>query len=128
MVIFGASGDLVKRKLIPALLNLFRYKILGKKFFIIGVARTPMETAAFREDMRQGLVGSGHLDPEAWSRFSEGIFVTHLDYGDTGGYASLKSRIEEKERSDGTEGNRIVYLATPPTVYAPVIEALGRPD
>ncbi|MEK6759500.1 MAG: glucose-6-phosphate dehydrogenase [Deltaproteobacteria bacterium] len=125
MVIFGASGDLVKRKLIPALLNLFRYNILGKRFFIIGVARTPMETAAFREAMRQGLADSGHLDSEAWPRFSEGIFYTHLDYGDTQAYSALKDLIEEKERSFGTEGNRIFYLATPPTVYAPVIEALG---
>ncbi|NOY53431.1 MAG: glucose-6-phosphate dehydrogenase [Deltaproteobacteria bacterium] len=128
LVIFGASGDLTRRKLIPALYYLYHNNFLPPAFFILGTARTLMTDDAFRETLMEGTrtAHSGVFDKEKWSAFSRHIFYHSLDYGDPDSYRALHERIEEKEREQATGRNRIFYLAVPPTLYETIAERLGE--
>ncbi|MBI4949638.1 MAG: glucose-6-phosphate dehydrogenase [Deltaproteobacteria bacterium] len=125
MVIFGASGDLTRRKLIPALFKLFFADIIGEGFFVLGVARTEMDHDGFRAAMEEALKASGELDSVAWERFAKRLFYIAADYNNEGVYATIARFLKEKEGSFGTRGNRIFYVATPPSVYETVAGLLG---
>lgn len=125
MVIFGASGDLTRRKLIPALFKLARTKIIGEDFFVLGVARTEMDSEGFRADMEEALKASGEFETAAWERFAKRLFYISADYGDEGAYEAIAGFLAEKERVFATKGNRIFYVATPPSVYETVTGLLG---
>jgi glucose-6-phosphate 1-dehydrogenase len=129
MVIFGASGDLTHRKLFPALYSLTRDRLLPARFAIIGFARKPLTDDAFREEMRQSCAQYARrrpLDPELWAAFARHVFYQEGAYDDPASFTRLKTQLEEIERTLGLPGNRVFYLSTPPSSFAPVIKSLGQ--
>jgi glucose-6-phosphate 1-dehydrogenase len=131
MVIFGASGDLTHRKLLPALYSLTRDRLLPPRFAIVGFARRPVSDDAFREEMRKAcdeFARRRPVDPELWSAFARNVFYQQGSYDDPASFAALKNKLEEVERALGLTGNRVFYLATPPSSFAPVIRSLGTAD
>lgn len=128
VVIFGASGDLTKRKLIPAIFDLSRQGMLPPNFTIVGVARTPMSDDSFREYLRGAMKEFGSLqDSEAalWETFARGLFYIAMDPGVFDGYGAFKERLLAIDTDRNTGGNFLFYLSTPPLLYAPVVKFLG---
>jgi glucose-6-phosphate 1-dehydrogenase len=129
LVIFGASGDLTHRKLIPALCNLAHEGQLPAAFAIVGFARRPKTNEAFRAELREGVEKFSRfspINPAVWDSFAQGIFYHQAEFGDGTGYDSLKQALQQIDRVRGTAGNRIFYLATAPTEFTPIIEHLGQ--
>jgi glucose-6-phosphate 1-dehydrogenase len=128
LVIFGASGDLTKRKLIPALYELDIQKLLSNKLAIIGVGRTNMDDDGFRSKMSQEL--SDHLkenvnpDP-SFSAFIQKLFYVSLETSDPSSYELLKNKIDAISEDLDIAQNIIFYLATPPSLYAIVPKGLA---
>lgn len=123
LVIFGASGDLTLRKLIPAVFDLFRQKLLPKGFLVLGAARTEMDSEQFRKAIRKENLSE--CDGECWREFAPLIHYRSIDYGDPESYRRNIARVlPPLEEAAGTGGNRIFYLATPPGVYGEVITSL----
>lgn len=125
MVIFGASGDLVRRKLMPSLYRLFRYKLLPGSFFVIGSSRTKYSDDEFRKEVYSALKSESGFDEKEWVYFAKKIFYSPVVYGDSASYAGLKKLLLEKDRAFATGGNRIFYLATPPSAYPEIVSSLG---
>lgn len=124
-VIFGASGDLARRKLVPALFRLSKSKMLSGNFFIIGVSRSGFDDASFRSMMEEALERLPCFDHAAWEVFSRRLFYRKLDdYGDTSSLTGIKDLLSDKEKEFGTGGNKIFYLATPPSAYERTIQGL----
>jgi glucose-6-phosphate 1-dehydrogenase len=126
MVIFGASGDLTKRKLLPALFHLEQVGLLPKEFAIVGVARRPLGDE-FAADMKAGIVEFGEVeagDPKL-DNFVKRISYYALNFDALGEYAGLKTELERIDKERGIEGHRLFYLATAPEYFAPIIENLG---
>ena len=126
MVIFGASGDLTKRKLLPALFHLEQVGLLPKEFAIVGVARRPLGDE-FAADMRAGIVEFGDVeaDDPKLDDFVKRISYYPLNFDALGDYAGLKAELERIDKERGIEGHRMFYLATAPEYFAPIIENLG---
>jgi glucose-6-phosphate 1-dehydrogenase len=127
-VIFGASGDLTSRKLIPAIENLALRRLLPVGFSVVGVARTEMTDDDFRERMRELVEKGGGGGPEVthvWDSFVGGFRYVAGDYGDHATFERLKQVLQELDRERGTAENRLYYLATPPTTFPTVIEGLA---
>jgi glucose-6-phosphate 1-dehydrogenase len=126
LVIFGASGDLTKRKLMPALFHLEQAGLLPGNFTIVGVARRPLG-GEFAADMRQGIVEFGDVkasDPKL-DNFVGRISYYALKFDDASGYAGLKAELDRIAKEKGIGANRLFYLATAPEYFAPIIENLG---
>ena len=124
-VIFGASGDLTSRKLLPALFSLYRRHLLPSGFFVLGCARTPMSDASFRARMRDALGKSAAESPQTQvSAFLERCFYHAGDYQDPRFYAGLTTRLAALDRQFLRERNHVFYLATPPGLYRAIIEQL----
>src|SRR5215469_8709503 len=126
MVIFGASGDLTKRKLLPALYHLEQSGLLPKQFAIVGVARRPLGDE-FRQDMKEGILefgGADAGDPKL-ERFMANISYFALSFDDRDGYGKLKDELDRIAKEKGIGGDRLFYLATAPEYFAPIIENLG---
>jgi len=123
IVVFGATGDLSHRKLIPALLRLSAEQCIHPRTAIIGMARREMSSQQFREDLRAS-AGSG-ADAGEWERFAERLEYVASVFEDPAGYQRLGSLLEKLERERGIPGNRLFYLATPPQEYEPILEQLG---
>jgi len=125
-VIFGASGDLTSRKLIPALYNLHRKRLLPRGFFLIGCARSTFTDETFRAGMAEAIRAQAEPSSEAsLAGFLERCFYQEGDYLDPQLYAGLAQRLNELDRRFLLEQNHVFYLATPPNLYRPVIEQLG---
>lgn len=127
MVIFGVTGDLTARKLMPALWDLAVGHPLPEGFSIVGVARRPWTNEEFREEMRAAVI-RGTRTPfteEAWKTFSEGLFYVQGDFATPQTYTDLRTRLESIDETRGTLGNRLFYLATSPNYFADIIENLG---
>jgi glucose-6-phosphate 1-dehydrogenase len=125
IVLFGASGDLVYRKLVPALYNLFVNGGLPETYCILGAARTPMSEDAFRDKMRLGVAQAG-FDLTNWSQFAGRLHYQQVVYDDHSSYRVLGVRLVELDRQHGTRGCRIFNLAIPPSLYGVVARELGR--
>lgn len=127
IVLFGASGDLTRRKIIPSLYRLFAVNLLPKSFFVIGTARTQVSDYDFRASMKEAAreAFSGDFSESSWQVFSEMLYYRRIEYGAPDTYTELKKRLQILDKKHGTGGNRIYYLATPPSVYETVIEQLG---
>jgi glucose-6-phosphate 1-dehydrogenase len=126
LVIFGASGDLTKRKLLPALFHLFQANLLPRQFAIVGVARRPLGDE-FAADMRAGIVqfgGAEATDPRL-DEFAKHIGYCALNFDDPASYGGLKAKLERIDAQQGTNGNRLFYLATAPEFFAGIVENLG---
>jgi len=128
LVVFGATGDLTTRKLMPSLFLLFSKGMLGERFFVLGTGRKAMDDARFREVMRDAVRNAPAIpfDDDLWSRLAGRIFYVVFDYDEADAYERvLRARLQELERIHETKANRIFYLAVPPAVVPGVIENLG---
>ncbi len=127
MVIFGAGGDLTKRKLIPALYNLARQKSLPDDFAIIGVSREQFSSDDFRQRTTQeiNMYATGEVDQPSWEAFAKGLYYTPGDFKDPELYKKLGELLEQAEKEQNTRGNCIFYLATSPTFFPIVVQQLG---
>ena len=135
IVIFGASGDLTQRKLIPALYTLFAEARLPEQFAVIGVARSEFAAtgaadsdAGFRAHLREGALAHarvGGADAENWERFAAHLHYCRGDYDDPATYAALTHQLAEQDTACGTCGSHLFYLAMPPQLYPVVIAGLG---
>jgi glucose-6-phosphate 1-dehydrogenase len=126
MVIFGASGDLTKRKLLPALFHLHQADLLPKQFAIVGVARRALGDE-FANDMRDGIVqfgGADKSDPKL-DDFAKHISYYALNFDDPDNYSGLNAELERIDKELNIGGKRLFYLATAPEFFAGIIENLG---
>ncbi|MGP8252402.1 MAG: glucose-6-phosphate dehydrogenase [Terracidiphilus sp.] len=126
LVIFGASGDLTKRKLLPALFHLRQNKLLPANFSIVGVARRPLGDE-FAADMREGIVEFGGADASdpVLDEFVSHISYFALNFDDPADYAGLKAELDRIDKEKNIGGSRLFYLATAPEFFAGIIENLG---
>ena len=124
IVIFGASGDLTKRKLIPALYNLYRKSRLHKELQIVGFARRPYDDQIFRDQMREGLLtfSENTFDAKLWEEFAPKITYFQGNLTEADDFIKLKEYLDELEKS---ASNRLFYLSTAPRFFEPAIEYLG---
>jgi glucose-6-phosphate 1-dehydrogenase len=128
VVIFGASGDLTSRKLLPALYNLAVQQLLPPETAIVGVARRDIGDDGFRAAMRQAAERHGRigpLDPDVWDSFARRLRYCRVDFGDADDYGVLATLLGELDRSHGTAGNRLFYLATAPEYFGTIARNLG---
>ncbi|MGK7930761.1 MAG: glucose-6-phosphate dehydrogenase [Microcystaceae cyanobacterium] len=127
LVIFGASGDLTQRKLVPAIYNLKRERRLPPEITIVGVARRDWSDDYFREQMRQGVeeFSNGIGNEETWKDFAEGLYYCSGNMDDPESYQKLKKLCEEIDGKRGTRGNRVFYLSVSPKFFPPGIKNLG---
>ena len=131
LVIFGASGDLANRMLIPALFSLKTQNLLPEKFAIVGVSRREMTTEDFRKKMGEGIKkysDGKSVSDEYLLSFSQLLFNISIDMADNGAYLKLKSFLAEIDKSQGTDANYIFYLAIPPNMYKTVAMNLADAD
>jgi glucose-6-phosphate 1-dehydrogenase len=129
VILFGASGDLAKRKVIPAMYDLAQHNSLGERYAIIGFARTPMTDESFRATIGEAaktISEVGPIDPAKWNDFSSNLYYSAGEYGDLNSYARLAKRLAEIDAEKKLGGNRLFYLSTPPEVYPDIVEQLGR--
>ena len=136
MVIFGATGDLTKRLVIPALYNLSRTKILPEHFALIGVARAEGTAESWRDglyDTLKSFVSNtsaefdiDHIDEAAWKRLAEKMVYVQGDLGNPELYDRLRNALEEADKACGTQGNAIFYLAVADRLFASAVEQLGK--
>jgi glucose-6-phosphate 1-dehydrogenase len=127
IVIFGASGDLSRRKLIPALYSLAAQNCLARRFAIIGFARTPITDEAFQKsavDSVKQFADHGTANDIQCQEFAQSLAYVSGDYDHPEAFEKLKRRLEELDRANKLEGNRLFYLATPPDIYPSIIEQL----
>ena len=127
LVIFGASGDLTHRKLIPALCNLHRKGRLPQDLQILGVARSAKTDAEFRDSLFQGGVRTADMgpSPEEWQAFASRIFYVQGDVASAPGLEGLQAKLGELEALADGNGNRLYYLALAPSLYEPAVNNLG---
>lgn len=130
LIIFGASGDLARRKLVPAVCNLFQQRLFPEKFSIFGFARTDMDDAAFAKEVRKSIESfQGPIsDENHWNNFAERLHYQRGDYDDAESFRALSRRLAEDARKQGRPDNRLFDLATPPEVFARIVTNLGETD
>jgi glucose-6-phosphate 1-dehydrogenase len=125
LVIFGATGDLTARKIVPALYNLALQRLLPAAFAVVGAARADLTTEQFRERLHADLVRFSRTKPineDVWRSFAENVLYVSTRDGE--GYETLRHTLAEVDVRSGTNGNRLFYLATPPLAYGPIIDML----
>jgi len=127
LVIFGASGDLTARKLVPALFNLALDSLLPAQFHLIGYGRKELSDEDFRREARTAVATHSRreMDEDLWSEVEGGIHYHAGAYDDEGAYRKLAERIREIEKSAGRETQLVFYISTPPGVFEPIVENLG---
>src|SRR6266487_3000835 len=129
MVIFGASGDLTARKLMPALYNLALNRYLPSGFSVIGVADTALTEDEFRAHMEQAVQKysrSQPVDRAVWQSLAEGISYVRMPFDDEAGYGRLAAELDRLDRERGTNGNRVFYLATAPQFFSVIVDRRGK--
>ena len=126
IVIFGATGDLTARKLIPALFNLYLNNGLPEPFQIVGCGRTQLDSPEFRNKMETALKAAKMSDNNKWGDFTAALHYRSIDYGNLESYNRLAASLKEIDRKNNTRGNRIFYIALPPNLYMKVAKMIGR--
>jgi glucose-6-phosphate 1-dehydrogenase len=128
LTIFGASGDLTQRKLFPALYALAVRNLLPESFGVVGVARTEMTAEDFRERMRQAVVehGRDEFREELWEGLAAGIRYVAADFADEGAEEQVVDSLNDLDRERGTGGNRVYYLAVPPSAIETIVVQMGQ--
>src|SRR5215470_13535684 len=128
MIIYGASGDLTKRKLLPALANLAQEGLLSQQFAIVGFAFDQLTTEAFREKLTQGVkeLSDSPIDDALWRWFVERIYYVQGDFSDGAAYQRLKEIIAAAQKAHNTQGNLFHYLAVAPKFFSPIVRKLGE--
>jgi glucose-6-phosphate 1-dehydrogenase len=131
LVIFGASGDLTQRKLVPGLYALAHEGLLPPGQTIVGVARAELSDEAFRKAMREACdehARTRPVDDDVWENFARGLFYVRGDFDQPEAYNRLRMKLEELDRLRGTGGRRLYYLAVPPQFFAPIAELLSAEE
>ncbi|MBI4737809.1 MAG: glucose-6-phosphate dehydrogenase [candidate division NC10 bacterium] len=128
MVIFGAAGDLTKRKLIPALYNLAKGTLLSKEFAVVGVARAGMTTEEFRRKLGQDMqeFATEQIDPGLWEWLGQRLYYLPGNFSDPAVYRDLRTLLDKVDTDHGTRGNYFYYLATSPGYFAEIVRHLGE--
>jgi glucose-6-phosphate 1-dehydrogenase len=129
IVIFGASGDLAKRKLIPALYELLRQNLLDDKSYVIGFSRSVMTDEQFRAEARDAVTKFARtkpVDESVLKRLESHFFYVASDYGSDEGHLKCQERMAKLDGQFGTSPNRLYYISTPPTAFEPIINCLGK--
>lgn len=127
LVIFGASGDLTKRKLMPAIYNLGISRSLPSGFAVVGVARREQSHEQFRAAMKEGVAQFSRrkpIDPALWEDFERGISYVQGSFDQSETYTRLRQHLDELDIERGTRKNRLYYLAVPPSEFATIVEHL----
>src|ERR1022692_2285712 len=127
MVIFGAGGDLTRRKLIPALYNLATDNLLSREFAVVGLAREPMSTEQFRDKFREDIkqFATGALSDDLTEWFIRRLYYLSGEFGDANSYTKLRETLQQADKEHGTRGNYFCYLATAPVFFGPIAQQLG---
>jgi len=125
LVIFGASGDLTARKLIPAFYSLHLTDSLPECFAIVGSSRTRMTNEEFREKLKQDIAEEGKVDLEDWQGFAAKLFYQTVTYDSQESYLELADFLRDLDQQQNTGGNRIFYLAVPPVLYPVIAQKIG---
>ena len=129
IAIFGASGDLTARKLIPALYRLWTEGFLSGRSPIVGVARREKSDESFRQEMaeavRENVPASSWSDAK-WAEFAKRMFYRRTDLEDAKTFPALRKGLEELEKQSGVRGKQIVYMATTPDLFTPAVEAMAN--
>ncbi|HEY0613341.1 MAG TPA: glucose-6-phosphate dehydrogenase [Candidatus Elarobacter sp.] len=127
VVFFGATGDLMKRMLMPAMWNLRREDILPASYGIVGFSRSTISDDEFREAMRRSIEQFSRTGPASeplWSDFAKRLSYISGSFDDAGAFHALREQLERNDRELGTAGNRLFYLSTPPSVFAQIVAQL----
>jgi glucose-6-phosphate 1-dehydrogenase len=128
LVIFGASGDLTKRKLFPALYSLAFRRLLPEKFAIVGTARSEETDDVFKERMKEAVqeYGRDEFREDVWEFLADGMRYVAMDFADEEGEDRLAETLNELDKERATRGNRVYYLATPPDVFPTAVREIGK--
>ncbi len=129
VVIFGASGDLTHRKLMPSLFSLTCEGLLSEQFSVVGVARSQMDDDGFRERIKNGVEKFSRIKPDSchkWSDFASNLFYHRGNYDDPQTYKSLSKLLKKIDTQIGGACNILFYLSTPPMLYPIIAEQLGK--
>jgi glucose-6-phosphate 1-dehydrogenase len=129
IVIFGASGDLAKRKLLPALYELALQKLLDEKTYIIGFSRSSMTDDAFRKEAKDAISTYARTQPfdeGIWRALEPRLFYIAADYAADEGHAKLTAKMADLDKQFGTPPNRMFYISTPPATFEPIIAGVGK--
>jgi glucose-6-phosphate 1-dehydrogenase len=128
VVIFGATGDLAHRKIFPAFYNLRRAGLLPLETSIVGFSRRPYTDEAFVKEMHEAVRTHSHnpVEQALWDDFAQMIHYQQGDFDDPSSYRRLAERLDQIDVAAGCRGNRLFYLATPPSAYEEIVESLGR--
>ncbi len=126
LVLFGATGDLARRKIVPALYNLARCDELPAPFALVGTSTSVGEAEAYRQALREAVAHFSRtpLEEGAWSRFAPLLETATADVTAPGDWAKLRERVLEAEKRHGTGSNRLFYLAVPPASFGPILSGL----
>ena len=128
-VLFGATGDLAHRKVIPAIYQQWRTNLLPAEFSLVAVARRPYTDAAFAAEVHSSVEKYSRVQPideGAWTEFANRITYQQLDFADDAGFDRLGVKLDELDQERGTAGNRLFYLATQPSQVTEIVRQLGR--
>lgn len=129
VVLFGASGDLAKRKLVPALYALWGRQLLPQGFSVVGFSRSAMSDDEYRAAMRRAVEEFGEtieVHEAEWESFAKGLFYNPGAAGDSAAFEKLTHLLEKLDAERGTGGNRLYYLSTPPSLYEPILDQISR--
>src|SRR5918995_279780 len=128
IVIFGASGDLTRRKVLPALYNLARECLLSEPYAVVGYARTDWTEDQFRAHARRAIeeFSRSPIDEEVWKPFSDSLHYMAGPFDDEDCFAPLHDRLVQLDHVLGTEGRRLYYCATPPSAFPLIVARLGE--
>jgi glucose-6-phosphate 1-dehydrogenase len=128
LVIFGASGDLTHKKLMPALYALMMRRLLPERFAIIGVARTDGDDDAFRNDMKDAVQkhGRDEFRKDVWDELAQNMHYVATDFADDGGESKLQDLLTKLDQERELGGNRVYYLAVPPGAFPTIVDELGK--
>ena len=129
LIIFGASGDLTYRKLVPAVFDLFAQRLLPEKFAVLGVSRTDFSDDGFRDKMKEGILAFANFGKEQKEQIDEfltRIFYQALNTFEAEEYSKLKNRLEVLNQEIRSNGNYLYYLSTPPNLYSIIPENLAE--
>ncbi len=126
IIVFGASGDLTLRKLLPSLYKLYKDELITENFYLLGCGRTEYTDSDYRQKSREALRKSGEAEEEKLNSFLEKIHYQSGDYGDLEFYEALESRMKELDGSHGVDDIHLFYLSTPPILYETIVTNLGK--
>src|ERR1700760_1900324 len=127
-VIFGVTGDLAHRLVLPALYNLAAADLLPDRFCIVGIARKAMPNQALRDSLMKGLreFATRPVDDAIAERLLQCVTCIEADPKEPASFDRMREQLEKLETARKTGGNRLFYLATPPNAFAPIARELGR--